>query len=699
MKKLRSILQSNVFLIILLAISLSYCLFYNIFTCHSVYDIDEKFFEGEIIDLFIDGNYLSIQIKAKEKIQCSYYFNSQEEKENFQKNYQLGDIIAIEGTLIQPNSNTNFNLFNYKKYLYYERIFYTLTIEKYSKIGESKNLLYKFKNILLNRIDNNTKTGSYLNALLLGDDRYIQEDITNVYQQIGISHLFAISGMHIGLLSGILLFFFKKISIPEIISSWIVIFFLLFYLLLTGGSPSVIRAVTLFVLLTMNKMFRWKLSSFRVFLFTILFMVIIDPFIIFKVGFQFSSTVSGMLMLFSCLIKRYKNYFCKLFMTSFIAFLAGMPICLYHFHQINVLSVFYNLFFVPWMSVFLFPMTLLTFIFPVFDKILFIIISILEFCASWCSRVPSCFIFRHPSLVMVILYFIVILWLFFKWEKSKGIFLVLLAMLIFHYHYNILVPSSYMLVIDIGQGDSILLHSKGKSILVDTGGRIEYSREEWQKREHSSTLAGHTLIPILKSLGIRQLDYLVFSHGDQDHLGEGANIINNFKIKRALFNDGELNHNEKKIISVLEKKGIPFSRSKKKEHFTIGDFKFLSLNSDLQNENDSSIVFKVEINDKSILLMGDASIKTEVEILKEKLGGIDILKVGHHGSKTSSGKKFIKEINPKYSIISVGKNRYGHPNKEALENLENSTIYRTDKMGSILFNFKKQGLEIKTCMP
>ena len=119
------------------------------------------------------------------------------------------------------------------------------------------------------------------------------------------------------------------------------------------------------------------------------------------------------------------------------------------------------------------------------------------------------------------------------------------------------------------------------------------------------------------------------------------------------------------------------------------------------NENDNSNVIYTELNGYKFLFMGDVSSTTEREILnKYNLPDIDVLKVGHHGSKTSSSVKFINDINPKYSIISVGKNnRYGHPNKEVLENLNNSKIYRTDINGSIMFKIKNNKLKIETCSP
>ena len=122
---------------------------------------------------------------------------------------------------------------------------------------------------------------------------------------------------------------------------------------------------------------------------------------------------------------------------------------------------------------------------------------------------------------------------------------------------------------------------------------------------------------------------------------------------------------------------------------------------DYGNENDNSNVIYTELNGYKFMFMGDASVTTEKEILdKYNLPNIDVLKVGHHGSKTSSSKEFINEINPKYSIISVGKNnRYGHPNKEVLDTLNDSKIYRTDQDGSIMFKIKNDKLEIETCSP
>ena len=170
-------------------------------------------------------------------------------------------------------------------------------------------------------------------------------------------------------------------------------------------------------------------------------------------------------------------------------------------------------------------------------------------------------------------------------------------------------------------------------------------------------------------------------HGDFDHMGEAINLVENFKVEKVIFNCGEFNDIEKELINILDKKKIPYYSCIKELNIDNNKLYFLQTK-EYDNENDNSNVIYTEVNGYKFMFMGDASVTTEKEILKEyNLPDIDVLKVGHHGSKTSSGKEFIDKIKPKYSIISVGKNnRYGHPNKEVLDNLNNSKIYRTDKV-------------------
>ena len=186
-------------------------------------------------------------------------------------------------------------------------------------------------------------------------------------------------------------------------------------------------------------------------------------------------------------------------------------------------------------------------------------------------------------------------------------------------------------------------------------------------------------------------------HGDYDHMGDAINLVENFNVKNVIFNCGDYNLLEKKLINKLNEKNISYSSCI--QSLNINDYNLIFLQTKkYDNENDNSNVIYFDINTYKFLFMGDAGIKKESEVLeKYNLKIIDFLKVGHHGYNTSSSEKFLNIIKPKYSIISVGKNnRYGHPKNEVLNNLKNSKIYRTDLNGSIKIKINKEKLIIKT---
>ena len=187
-------------------------------------------------------------------------------------------------------------------------------------------------------------------------------------------------------------------------------------------------------------------------------------------------------------------------------------------------------------------------------------------------------------------------------------------------------------------------------------------------------------------------------HGDNDHISGSFALIEDYRVNRVILNCGAHNNLESDLIKLLNEKNIKYYSCIK--DLNLDKYKLYFLNTKIyDNENDNSNVIYTELNSYKFLFMGDSEKDKEKDILnKYNLSNIDVLKVGHHGSKTSSSKEFINEVNPKYSIISVGKNnRYGHPNKGVLNNLKESKIYRTDQNGSIIFKIKNNKLKIETC--
>ena len=181
-------------------------------------------------------------------------------------------------------------------------------------------------------------------------------------------------------------------------------------------------------------------------------------------------------------------------------------------------------------------------------------------------------------------------------------------------------------------------------------------------------------------------------------MGEAINLVNKFKVENVIFNCGPYNVLEQELIKVLDKKKIKYYLCIKELNIDNNKLYFLQT-----KEYDNSNVIYTKLDSYKFMFMGDAGVEKEKDVLEEyNISKVDVLKVGHHGSKISSGKDFIDGINPEYFIISVGKNnRYGHPNKdkEILNNLEGSKIYRTDEDGSIMFKIKNNKLKIENFSP
>lgn len=687
MKKLRIILQSNYFYLFLM-LFVAILLYFN--ACDkSKYDINDDVIIGTITSYYIDNDKLVITIFGKEKVLCNYYFKD----ENNTFDYELGDKIKLFGKLKLPSNNSIFNGFNYREYLKYERINYIFDIDEIIKISNNKSIMYKLKNSIINII-NKSPNKDYLHTFLLGNNKYIDKEVMESYRINGISHLFSISGMHVSLLSMIILKLLKNYKFKK----EVVILFLLIYMTLTDFLPSILRSGIFFILIYLNKKFNLNISMFKLMIILLFICVLIDPYIVYKIGFQYSYTISFYLITFNQLINKSKNKLYKLFIVSFISFIVSVPIAINNFSQINVLSIFLNIFFVPIVSSIIFPLSLITFLFPFFNNLFTILINIFELLSITFSKIDNfIFIMSKISTLFIIIYYIIISITLYFLSKNKYKYIVSL-MFIFVIHYNITIFNKGLEItyIDVGQGDSIFIKfpNDKSNILIDTGGKVTYGN---LKNNYS---VGKNIVDYLKSMGIRKLDYLIITHGDFDHMGDSLYLIDKFKVENVIFNCGEFNVLEKELIKVLDEKKIKYYSCIKELNIDNNKLYFLQTKK-YDNENDNSNVIYTELNGYKFMFMGDAGVEKEKDILdKYNLANIDVLKVGHHGSKTSSSKEYIDEIKPKYAIISVGKNnRYGHPNKEVLNNLDNSKIYRTDQDGSIMFKIKNNKLKIETCSP
>ena len=675
--RLKNILRSRYLFKILLVLSLVYIfLFIKFDKKESIYtDLDNEFI-GIVTSYKYDNERYTIYLKSAEEL--IVYFDVITKLD-----IKYGDKLQVNGSISKPKNNTIPNLFNYKKYLERKKIYNIVYADSVKKISNNENIIYYIKNKLIERIDNIPKSKTYIKAFVLGLKDEINKDVLSSYSENGISHLFAISGMHISLFSMVIFFFIKKISYNNYYNYLVVLTFLILYMLILDSPISVVRTIVMFIIFAINKLFNLKIS--RVDLMILVFIVIslFDPYVIYEISFQFSYVISFFLVVFNKKINNSKNK--KLYM-SFICFLVSFPIVIYNFYQVSLISILLNLFMIPFVSIIIFPLSIITLIFSFLDNLLYIFIKILESVSLFINKFD---IFKlqlsKPSLILVIIYYILII---FSIYNRKYLVLFILTIII-HKNYTYFDNNLNVLYLDVNQGDSTLITYKNNTILIDTGGSYFYDNMSLSRT-----------IPYLKSIGRNKINYLILTHGDYDHMGESINLIENFKVEKVIFNCGEFNDLEKELIKVLEKKKIKYYSCIKELNTDNSKLYFLQTK-EYDNENDNSNVIYIELDGYKFMLMGDSGIEKEKDILdKYNICDIDVLKVGHHGSKTSSDKKFIDEIKPKYSIISVGKNnRYGHPNKEVLDTLIDSKIYRTDQDGSIMFKIRKDKLQIEACSP
>ncbi len=686
MLKLRTILLSNTLYYVIVSLAIIY-LFISLIYFNKIEVVIPSEIVGTIINVITDDEkeIYTVKIKRNVKVLARHYV-----KNNNYYSFGLGDKVLVIGEEKSITNNTVPNTFNYKKYLERNHIYKVINVNKMVLKDKNKNIFYKLRVSLLKRSNKLALSKKYIKSLLFGDNSTMDSDIIDTYKDNGISHLFAISGLHIGLFMKILEGILKKLKVRENQRYILIILFLILYMFVTDFSMSVVRCSIFTILMLINKIFYFYIKPINLLLLTISIIIFYNPNLVYQIGLEYSFTISFFLILCQDKLKN-KKFFHSLFLTSVISFLASLPITIYHFSQVNLLSLFYNLFFIPFMSYLLLPLVLISYFLPFLDEVLYFFIRILEFLSMTLDKISfGKLIFMKPSLFFVIIFYILLIILFKRFNKK--LWIIFFLILSFYYFYPDIKKENYYLAFDVSQGDSSLLVIGNNVTLIDTGGKVS--------DDNLSIYVKNRIIPYLKSQGIRKIDNLVLTHGDYDHMGEAINLVNNFKVEKVIFNCEEYNDLEKELIKVLDKKKIKYYSCIKELNIDNNKLYFLQTK-EYDNENDNSNVIYTELNGYKFMFMGDASITTEKEIIsKYDLLDIDVLKVGHHGSKTSSSKEFIDEINPKYSIISVGKNnRYGHPNKEVLNNLDNSKIYRTDQGGSIMFKINNNKLKIETYIP
>lgn len=670
MKRLRHISQSkHLIKIITIIIFIITLLYTNYYPFKSKYTKDDKEFIGIVTKYEVKEDKITIEIKAKEKLLITYKYQDKEFN-----NLSYGDKIKVKGTLITPSKNTNQNTFNYQKYLYYKKIYYLVEATSINKIANNHNYLYTIKNTLYQKI-NKLKSSNYIKTLLFCDNT-LSKEIKESYRINGISHLFSVSGMHINFFVSIIYLYLNKITYNKRIKYLITNIFIITYLILFPSS-SLLRSAVMSILYSINYLLKLKIKKIDILLLTLGVSLLINPFIIYDLGYIYSYTITFFLVLSSSTLKK-KNKINKIIYISLLSFLVSIPITIYNSFEINIISILLNIILVPIISIIILPLTILTYIFPILDSILYLFTNTLETISLFISKINiTKMIFPKPSLLIIVLYYIIFLLSY----QNKKYFYLNIILLIIIYIFPYLNSNFEVVMFEVGEADCHLIkypYNKN-TILIDTG-KNEYKIK-------------NEVIPYLKSIGIKKIDYLIITHGDEDHIGGSITLINNFQVKNVILNKGTFTDIEKELIKNLNKKKIPYQININKINLSNHTIYLLN-NTKYNNENDNSIITYFTYQKYKFLYMGDASINTEDNLLENyNLNNISILKVGHHGSNTSSSKDFISQINPSISLISVGENNiYHHPNKEVINNLSKSRIYRTDINNMVKLTINSKGI-------
>lgn len=509
MKKLKTIFASKAFLL-----SLIFLVF--ILTWYQVFlkNDNSKFSnEEEITGLIkskkVTNNKITLELKSKENIILNYYVDTYDELNKLNDVLYEGVTVTAHGILNQPSNNTIPNTFNYKKYLKSKKIYYTFKADTLEVVGQNSNIYYQFKHWLSKRIESIDDTG-YIKAFVLGSKSEIDEDIFKTYQNNGITHLFAISGMHISLFSSILLFLLKKIHLKDNQAYPIILLFLLGYTFLVSFTASVVRAFTLYLLLYLNKRLKLGATTTRIFIYAIVLILLLNPFFILDIGFLYSSLTSFGLILFSDYLKT-SNKVLALLRVSLIALLFSLPITINNFYEYNFLSILANIVIVPLVSTIIYPLSLITLIFQFFHPILKFFLTILESISTILNSITwfKIILPKMPYFLIISYYFII--YLIFKTKKKRYVIFLITLLLGYKLSFNF-DNNFYVYYLDVGQGDSIVLISpqSRKATLIDTGGKKRVSYNEFPPNEYH---VSNNIITFLKSINISKINTLITTHG------------------------------------------------------------------------------------------------------------------------------------------------------------------------------------------
>ena len=640
--------------------------------------------------LSVNGEQLSAIGKAKGQTYQVFYRLKSEKEQHFFKTTSQTLVLKGEINLSQATAQRNFQGFNYQSYLASQGIYRIAQIERLDQVVPQKSLsplafFHQMRRRALVHIQTHfpSPMRHYMTGLLFGYlDKEFDEQ-SQLYTSLGIIHLFALSGMQVGFFLGWFRYGLLRLGLPKDYLFIVLLSFSLCYGLMTGWTASVLRSLVQSLLAEFGIK---KLDNMGI---TLLLLFLLLPHFLLTVGGVLSCSYAFLLCLFDFedLSSLKKSIY-----TSLVLSLGILPFLTYYYGTFQpvsliltaIFSIVFDSFLLPVLTVFFALSGLVIFsqINPLFEWME----SFLTWIQSWIGQ-PL--ILGKPSLFQFGLMIAVLILLFDFWKKPQ--FRICLLMIFGLLMVWVKHPlTNEVTVVDVGQGDSIFLRSmKGDTILIDVGGKVTFgTKEKWQESSQTSN-AEKTLIPYLQARGVSQIDYLVLTHTDTDHIGDLEEVAKCFKIKEICVSQGALTKSS--FVKRLRTIKCPVHTLKAGDKLPMmgSNLQVLYPNKIGDGGNNDSIVLYGKLLGSSFLFTGDLEKEGEEELMASyPTLRASVLKAGHHGSKGSSSEAFLDQLHPSLALVSAGENnRYKHPNDETIERFKQRhiKILRTDKDGAIRF--------------
>lgn len=627
-----------------------------------------------------------------EKLYTVYTFATEKEKKYYETTPITGFTYRVQGELVPPNPPAHIYAFSMKDYLVSKGASGTFEVKSWRFVSEEKSIrtfLAKQRFQLKKHIEATfpSSLAAEAQALLIGLQDNVDEELQRAYQKLGITHLFAISGLHVALVSWLFFESLLRIGVRKEMATIILLIILPVYGFIAGGAPSVWRAVSVVEFVMLMRYVKWRVPIDDALAISFIGFVLLEPGVIFQVGFQLSYLATASLVYSGVLFKRAKSWLMQSFLITFVCQLLVYPILLHHFYEISISSLLVNIVFVPLFSFVILPVNIVllvaTFAAMPIAKLLFGVYKPLR---EWLTEailflqaLPlQLWAPGKPAIWLVCVALIsVFLGFYFLEERRYRRFTIVLLVPIFCIHFAPLFYNETRLTfLNVGQGDCTVveLPFRRAVYVVDSGGVLRFDQEAWKASQSPYEVGKQVVVPFLKGKGIRDIDIFIVTHADADHVEGAEEVLEEIGMSEIHVTPGSLDKpvmND--LLSEAAKQRVQVKEKMQGTGWRVSETSFHYLwPQDVDYEgNDDSLVLYMQQKSFRALLTGDLEENGEQQLIKlydRQLANMTLLKAGHHGSKTSSIEPFVELLKPELTIFSAGRNnRYRHPHDVVVE--------------------------------